>query len=61
MCTWKPGRSRVPAVASTACEHDSQQRTNTGNLGLCRYFGPGDVPHIGDDLNDRISLIAVTG
>lgn len=34
---------------------------NEGSLGLCRYFGAGRHDHVGDDLSDRISLLAVVG
>lgn len=41
------------------CAHDHAGRTNTGNLGLCRFYGPGNHAFVGTDLNDAISLIAV--
>lgn len=50
---------RVPfGYRVVVCSHDSHGRTNTGDLGLCRYYGPGLHEYIGDDLNDQISLVA---
>jgi hypothetical protein len=47
---------------SVVCEHDSGfGRTNAGSLGLCRFYGPGAHSHVGQDLNDKISLIIVSG
>lgn len=45
---------------SVVCEHDSVGRTNTGSLGLCRFYGPGNHAHVGQDLNDKISLVTVS-
>jgi glucose/arabinose dehydrogenase len=41
------------------CRHDHAGRTNAGDLGLCRFYGPGNHAFVGTDLNDAISLIAV--
>ncbi|HCT78359.1 MAG TPA: hypothetical protein DGT23_17635 [Micromonosporaceae bacterium] len=50
---------RVPAgYRVVVCAHDSQGRKDTGDLGLCRYYGPGLHDYVGDDLNDGISLVA---
>ena len=45
---------------SIVCEHDSLGRTDVGSLGLCRFYGPGAYPYVGQDLNDKISLIIVS-
>lgn len=50
----------APGFRVVVCESSSGPgRTNAGNLGLCRYYGPGQHTGVGDDLNDRISLVAV--
>lgn len=50
----------APGFRAVVCTEDSANgRTNIGNLGLCRYFGAGSHRSVGDDLNDKISLIAV--
>lgn len=48
-----------PEYRVLVCAHDSIGRVNTSNLGLCRYYGPGQHSYVGDDFNDQISLISV--
>ncbi|MEU8001489.1 PQQ-dependent sugar dehydrogenase [Catellatospora sp. NPDC049111] len=49
-----------PGYRVVVCQDDSSQgRTNALNLGLCRYYGPGQHEFVGADLNDKVSLVAV--
>jgi hypothetical protein len=43
------------------CVQDSYLHENAGDLGLCRYFGPGTWNTLGNDLNAQGSLVAVFG
>ncbi|BCJ77029.1 hypothetical protein CS0771_65730 [Catellatospora sp. IY07-71] len=50
----------APGYQVVACEDGGGEGSGpTGSLGLCRYFGAGRHDHVGDDLSDRISLLAV--
>ncbi|MDI1462969.1 hypothetical protein QEZ54_18490 [Catellatospora sp. KI3] len=44
-----------------ACDRDSVSAGSDADLGLCRLFGPGRHSGVGDDLQRRISLVAVGG
>ncbi len=49
-----------PGYRVVICQDDSAGgRTNALNLGLCRYYGPGQHQYVGGDLNDKTSLITV--
>ncbi|MEV4416424.1 PQQ-dependent sugar dehydrogenase [Catellatospora sp. NPDC049609] len=49
-----------PGYRVVVCQDDSAAgRTNALNLGLCRYYGPGQHQYVGADLNDKASLVAV--
>ncbi|WP_212825442.1 sorbosone dehydrogenase family protein [Catellatospora sp. TT07R-123] len=48
----------TPGWRAVGCEQSSGKNTVV-DLGLCRYFGPGDYPFVGADLNDKISMLAV--
>ncbi|WP_212841352.1 sorbosone dehydrogenase family protein [Catellatospora sp. IY07-71] len=51
-----------PGYRVVICQDDSAAgRTNALNLGLCRYYGPGQHQYVGADLNDKTSLITVMG
>jgi hypothetical protein len=49
----------TPGHRLVVCMHDSYGRTNIGDLGLCRFYAPGNHNFVGADLDDSISLIAV--
>ncbi|MBV1850140.1 hypothetical protein [Catellatospora tritici] len=52
----------APGYRVVACvEGGSEGRVDEGDLGECRVFGPGGHDSVGNDLDDRISLLAVYG